>query len=287
MKKCWLFLIAVMVSLQVGAQTEVGSQGLPDADDQSRKPVELPMTMERQPQLLMDSMSLALPPAPPSLSNMNTQGIINTKGFAEQSSQGGTAFRLWKGANIGFYGSNYHLPGLMDTSSGTMAFQQDLGRWHFTASADANKYWMPWQRSLFTQYGFGGTVGYDVSEAVSLHAFGYYYANQMQVGPAMSHYMNSTTFGGFADIRFSNLFGSKLGVRRYVNPMNGKWETEPIVNPYIKVGSGRIELPLGGLLKSIVWGDRDNPMRYQPGGIVPSQVKPQQARPPVMRPPVR
>ena len=297
MKKCWLFLIAVMVSLQAGAQTEFGSQGLPDADDQSRKSVELPMTMERQPQLLMDSMSLALPPAPPSLSNMNTQGIINTKGFAEQSSQGGTAFRLWKGANIGFYGSNYHLPGLMNTSSGSMVFHQDLGRWHFTASGEANKYWMPWQRSLFTQYGFGGTVGYDVSEALSLHAFGYYYANQMQVGPAMTPYMNSTTFGGYANIRFSQTFGANLGARRYVDPMTGQWETVPIINPYINIGGGRLEFPLGDLLKHLVWDRNDKSrqraweehfnMNMNPAnGFSPSSAPMAQPPKPV-RPPIR
>ena len=286
MKKRFAILLAVMVSLQMEAQTEVTGQGLPDVDDQQKKPVEQPWMMDMQPQLFKDSLNVAMPPAPPSLSNMETQGVINTKGFAEQSSQGGTALRLWKGAYMGFYGSNYHLPGLMNTSSGSMVFHQDLGRWHFTASGEANKYWMPWQRSLFTQYGFGGTVGYDLSEAVSLHAFGYYYANQTMVGPAMSPYMNSTTFGGFADIRFSSLFGSKLGVRRYVNPMNGKWETEPIVNPYIKLGDSKIEIPLGGILKSIVGHDHDNPMRFQPGAM-PSQPKPQQVRPPVMRPPVR
>jgi len=286
MKKQLLFLLAVMVVLQVGAQTEVGGQGLPSGDDQLRKDVEQSWASDMQSQLSRDSLSLAVPPVPPSLSNMNTQGIINSKGFTEQLSQGGTAFRLWKGAYVGFYGSNYHLPGLMNTTTGTMAFHQDYGRWHFTASAEANKYWMPWQRSLSTQYGFGGMVGYDLSDAISLHAFGYYYANQMLVGPAMSPYMNNTTFGGFADVRFSSLFGSKLGVRRYVNPMSGKWETEPIINPYIKLGNGKIELPLGALLKAFVWGDRDNPMRYQSGGM-PSQPMSQPSRPPVVRPPGR
>ena len=48
---------------------------------------------------------------------------------------------------------------------------------------------------------------------VSLHAFGYYYANQLQVGPAMT--------------------------------------------PYIKIGSGRLEFPLGDLLKHFVWDRND------------------------------
>ena len=274
MKMRLLFLLAVMVSMQGWAQTETGGQRLLGMDDQQQKAAEKPLTIDMQPQLFKDSLALTLPPAPPTLSSMNTQGVINTKGFAEQFSQGGTAFRLWKGAYMGFYGANYHLPGLLNTSSGSIAFHQDLGRWHFTASADANKYWMPWQRSLSTQYGVGGMVGYDLSETVSLHAFGYYYANQMLAGPAMSPYVSNTTFGGFADVRFSSLFGSKLGVRRYVNPLNGKWTTEPIVNPYIKIGDSKIEFPLGSLLKAFVWGNDDNPMRFHPRPQAPQPVTP-------------
>ena len=116
---------------------------------------------------------------------------------------------------------------------------------------------------MTNQYGFGGTLGYDLNESISLHAFGYYYANQMQVGPAMSPFVNSTTYGGYADIRFNNTFGTKMGVRRYVSPWTGKWITEPIINPYIKIGDSKIELPVGGILKALVWGDRDDPMNIQ------------------------
>lgn len=110
----------------------------------------------------------------------------------------------------------------------------------------------------------GGTVGYDISSVVSLHAFGYYYANQMQVGPAMSPYVNNSTYGGYADIRFSKTFGTSLGVRRYVNPMNGKWTTEPIVTPHIKIGDSKLELPLGGLLKAFFDSRRESPMQFRP-----------------------
>ena len=63
----------------------------------------------------------------------------------------------------------------------------------------------------------------------------------MQVGPAMSPYVSNTTYGGYADIRFSQTFGANMGVRRYLNPMTGKWTTEPIVNPYIKIGDSKID----------------------------------------------
>ena len=71
----------------------------------------------------------------------------------------------------------------------------------------------------------------------------------------------------YADIRFSDRFGSNIGVRRYINPMSGQWTTSPIVTPYFRVGKRNkveIGLPLGELLKAAVWGDRDNPMRFRP-----------------------
>jgi hypothetical protein len=40
------------------------------------------------------------------------------------------------------------------------------------ACQDANKYWMPWQRNLSTQYGFGGTVGFAMTPYVNTSTFG-------------------------------------------------------------------------------------------------------------------
>ena len=103
--------------------------------------------------------------------------------------------------------------------------------------------------------------------------FGYYYAHNPLVGPAFSPYVSTTSYGGYADIRFSDRFGSNIGVRRYINPMSGRWTTEPIVTPYIKVKKLRIEFPVGSLLKTLIWGDRDNPLRFQPRPMPTPQPK--------------
>jgi hypothetical protein len=170
----------------------------------------------------------------------------------------------------------------MDIASGEIALRQQMGRFQFSASVMANKYWMPWQHDLTTQYGVGGAVAYQLSNAVSLHAFGQYYATNPILGPAYYPYVNTTNYGGYADIRFSSVFGTKLGVQRFQNPMTGQWTTEPIVNPYIKIGNSKLELPIGSLLKSFVWGDRDNPLHF-------NNSRPQAPRPgnmprPVQRP---
>ena len=176
-------------------------------------------------------------------------------------------FKLWNGASLIIYGGNNQMLGLMDAATGAVSLHYDFGRLHLTGSAVANKYWMPMHAQLYTQYGFGGTLGYDLTSSVSLHAFGYYYANNPLVGSAFSPYVSTTSFGGYANIRFSENFGCGVGVRRYINPMSGKWTTSPIVTPYFRVGKrNKIEigLPLGELLKAAIWGDNDNPMRYRP-----------------------
>jgi len=175
------------------------------------------------------------------------------------SKQSGTAFRLWKGAAVGVYGGMDHMPGLMDLNTGTLALYQSFGRLHLSLSANANKYWMPMQSTLLTQYGFGGHLSYDVNDWMTLHAFGNYYAGDMRMPPAISPYVYTSSFGGYADVRFSDHFGANLGAQRYMNPMTGRWETEPIVSPYVKFNNGaKLELPLGHLIKEIIWG-KDRP----------------------------
>lgn len=287
MVKRLLFLMTAMVALHVSAQTEVGSEGLSGKDVDVQK-----MVVGKQ--LQADSMRYRTEMMQPQFSAPTNPAV---QSFTNLTKQGGTGLRLWKGAYIGFAGMTDQKPGLMTTETGSVSLYQNLGRWQFTASALANKYWMPWQRTLSTQYGVGGTVAYILSDAVSLHAFGYYYANQLQVGPAMTPYMNSTTYGGYANIRFSSLFGTNLGARRYVDPMTGQWTTVPIINPYINIGGGRLEIPLGDLLKTLVWDRNDrsrqraweeNKMNFNPmNGFNPSNAPvvqpPRPVRPPMHR----
>lgn len=182
------------------------------------------------------------------------------------AAQSGAAFRLWKGAMLGVYGATDHMPGLMDINSGTLALYQNLGRLNLSLSANANKYWLPMQSTLLTQYGFSGHVSYDAASWITLHAFGNYYIEDLRLPPAISPYAYSTSFGGYADVRFSDHWGANLGAQRYLNPLNGRWETEPIVSPYYKFNNGsKLELPLGHLLKEMIWGrEQPTPMMMRP-----------------------
>ena len=189
------------------------------------------------------------------------RGAMSSLGYdVETSKMSGAFFPLWKNAAVGVYGGMDHMPGLMDLNTGSVVLFQDFGRLHLSLSANANKYWMPMQSTLLTQYGFGGHVSYDAASWLSLHAFGNYYAGDLRLQPAISPYAFTTSYGGYADVRFSNHWGANLGAQRYLNPMNGRWETEPIITPYYKFNNGaKIELPLGHLVKEAIWG-RDRPM---------------------------
>lgn len=217
---------------------------------------------------LMDSQKLHVgelsEPTLPPLQNPFQGNYDRTATFAIPALAPMPSASLWRGASLTAYGQTQQMVGLMDVSSGTATLRQNLGRWQFSATAVANKYWMPMQHDLRTQFGIGGTIGYTVNDALSLHAFGYYYRNPL-VAPAFSPYVATTSYGGYASIRLNDHLGTNIGVRRYVNPMSGRWTTEPISDLIIRFSKHfEMQLPLGGLLKTAVWGDRDNPTHFRP-----------------------
>ena len=250
-------LFALVVSIEASAQVETSEHHLPTTTSDN-----LPVHPNQQ--LMTDSLNFLPKAIENAYQHKNDMTDYRTKNYTTPTNLSVKPFWLWNNTNISVHGITGQMPGLMDMATGTISLNHNAGRLHFSALAVANKYWMPMQSNLYTQYGFGGTIGYDLSENVTLHTFGYYYANNPLVAPAFSPYISTTAFGGYADIQLSERFGTEVGVRRYVNPMTGRWTTEPIVTPYIKVGKVSIGLPVGGLLKSLVWGDNDNPTRVRP-----------------------
>ena len=158
--------------------------------------------------------------------DINPSLYDNRRGDWEVSTiQGGKLFTPWRGSAVVVTGGADSMPGLLDRESGALTLYQNAGRWSFSASALADKYRFVGMGFLQTRYGVGGTVGYRVSNALSLHAFGYYYGNSSMITPAVNPYLATTTYGGYADIRLHKNFGVDAGVRRYLNPMTGRWVT--------------------------------------------------------------
>ena len=275
-----LFFVLMVCALQANAQTEQDDKGILSENDAALRTIEFGnRLMMDSTKYTIDAMKPNLLPTPTEssgLSYLNTYKDKATHGIGlagQYAPMGVKSFNLWRGGHLGIYGVTNQMPGLMDFQTGSLTLHQDFGRLQLSASATANKYWMPMQSTLYTQYGFGGSAAYTISEAVTLHAYGQYYTNNPIVGPAFSPYVSTTTYGGYADVRINDYLGSNVGVRRYINPMSGRWTTEPIVTPYIKVKKSRIEFPIGSLLKTLIWGDRDNPLRFRPRPMSTPQQK--------------
>ena len=205
--------------------------------------------------------------------DINPSLYDNRRGDWEVSTiQGGKLFTPWRGSAVVVTGGADSMPGLLDRESGALTLYQNLGRWDFSASALADKYRFVGMGFLQTRYGVGGTVGYTVNDALSLHAFGYYYGNSSLISPAVNPYLATTTYGGYADIRLHKNFGVDAGVRRYLNPMTGRWVTDPIVSPYVKFNNGqKFGFDFGNILKGIIWGNEDKMMPRGPVRMPPPQ----------------
>lgn len=267
-----LIAVLVLLAANASAQTEDGDKLLPDVKTDSlrlEKPDILPPLPTPDARMLLLYSSSSKPMSP---------NYVPTMDMSVSPYKIPGQFRLWKGAGLSVAGSQAALPGLMGINSGSITFRQDYGRLHFKALGMANKYWMPSMTvgipTLQTQYGFGGTISYDVSKMLTLHAFGMYYATNPLVGAAVSPYVSTTQFGGYADIRMHKNFGVDTGVRRYLNPMTGQWVTDPIVSPYIRFNNGqKLGIQIGHLLKRLIWGNQDHYMPLGPVRMGPPPVR--------------
>ncbi|MGM9699512.1 MAG: hypothetical protein ACI3Y0_12865 [Prevotella sp.] len=162
----------------------------------------------------------------------------------------------WKGGILTATGAMLGNPGLLDIASGGLMASQRFGNLHLSVQAEANKYNFMWQGGVHTQYGVSGLLTYDFNRSLSLTAFGAFYDHTIHTGPALIPYVNSNVYGGYATIMFTDNFGADIGVKRYINPMTGRWNTDPIVSPFLKRGKQKWNIDLGGLLRDAIWGKR-------------------------------
>lgn len=280
-KSVILIAILSLLTSGVSAQSEVDG-GKPLPTDSLRLDGNMPMNDS----LLMRQDSELLPKPIQSMNETNAAIKLdvdpslynNPRGSWEVNTiQGGKLFLPWRGSALVVSGGAVSMPGLLDHESGALTLYQNVGRWNFSASALADKYRFVGMGFLQTRYGVGGTVGYTVNDALSLHAFGYYYFDSSMISPAVNPYLATTNFGGYADFRLHKNFGVDAGVRRYLNPMTGQWVTDPIVSPYIKFNNGqKFGFDFGNILKGLIWGNQDQD-KMMPRGPVrmppPSQQK--------------
>lgn len=273
-RKAILIAMLSLLTCGVSAQSEIeGGKVLP------KDSMRLGRNIPNNDSLLMghDSLLLLNRIQPTSVYNAATKLDINSSLYDNRRGdwqvntiQGGKLFTPWRGSAVVVSGGANSMPGLLDRETGALTLYQNLGRWDFSASALADKYRFVGMGFLQTRYGVGGTVGYTVNSVLSLHAFGYYYGNSTMISPTVNPFLATTTFGGYADIRLHKNFGVDAGAQRYLNPMTGKWVTDPIVRPYIKLNNGqKFGFDFGNMLKGLIWGNQDQMMPRGPVRMPP------------------
>lgn len=147
-------------------------------------------------------------------------------------------------------GSRTTYIGLGVTASSSLSYvYRPVDNLQISVSAMASKY--AFGTSFSNQFGFSGNLRYDFNEHVAFNMFGTYYLQQPFYSVAAYPYMGYSNFGAFMSFE-NDYVGANLGAQRYYNPMLHRWETVPIVMPYVKIGDVPLGVDVGGLLKSLL-----------------------------------
>lgn len=171
---------------------------------------------------------------------------------------------LWN--NGGVFGdvSSTSMPGMMGVESGRLTLVQQAGRFTFAAYGEAVKY--GYYGGLQTSLGFGGSVGYRISDRVSVTLFGSYYT-RLNAGmtPGMMGYTAIPNFGGYVDYRFADRWGVKVGAQAYRSDVTNRIEAQPMVIPYYKLSkNAEIGVDVGGILYQIIRSNSSHGQRMNP-----------------------
>lgn len=187
--------------------------------------------------------------------NIVGKPIFNTAGITSDSGTG-TPF-LWHNGKVVFSGSVTRMPGLMQIDNGAVGIYQRFGNFSFYGAGVVNKY--GFYRGVFTQYGVTGNLSYQFSKNLSLTAFASYYfggvpvfGNGQPFTPAMIGYFDTSKFGGYLDYKINDKFGVHLGGQAVQIFGTKKYQVEPIVTPYFKVGKIRMGLPVGQIVNGLI-----------------------------------
>ena len=169
-------------------------------------------------------------------------------------------FRWMNGEFITSGGTTVY-PGLMQIDCGVLGLFHRFGNFDLYVGGRVNKY--GYFRGVHTQYGVDGSVTYNLSPTTSFTAFGsYYFGRPPMIGgglpmpPAMVGYYDTSKFGGYVNQPLGERFGVLVGGQTVQQVYTWEYRPEPIVTPYVKVGTGKkkvaIGLPVGQILHGIL-----------------------------------
>lgn len=91
--------------------------------------------------------------------------------------------------------------------------------------------------SSYEDFGVNASLNYKITDRLSFIGFGQYSAraNINKIGGDNAWMIPSTNYGAVTRFMFNDNFGIQGGVKRELNPMNGKWRNIPIFAPVIKL----------------------------------------------------
>lgn len=167
----------------------------------------------------------------------------------------------WKGGELIASVWTAAYPGLMQIDTGSIGIYQRVGSFTFRACGVVNKY--GYFQGLHTQYGLNGSVTYQINPKISVTAFGTYYfgvppviGDGLPMTPAMVGCYGTSKVGGHINYDAGAGFGVLVGGQAVQQVGTQRYESEPIVTPYIKVGRGKkkvaIGLPVGQILHGLL-----------------------------------
>ncbi|MDE6801604.1 MAG: hypothetical protein K2J06_02450 [Muribaculaceae bacterium] len=163
----------------------------------------------------------------------------------------------WRNGSIIATGTETNMPGLMRIDNGSIGIFQNYDKISLYLGMEANKY--GYYQGLHTQYGITGNFSYLLSPHLSFSAYGTYYfgvpptlRGGLPMSPAMLGYYQRSTLGGYINYRINERSGILVGGQAVQQPGTNKYQFEPIVTPYFKVGKVVIGLPVGQILNGIV-----------------------------------
>ena len=167
-KQTIITILLAVATITANAQTEGNDKKTLSGNDAAVG------TMNFSDQMLTDTMRFNVEALQPGLLPRTTDNPRPGTELKEQYTMQGTKpFVLWQGGLLSINGATVDMPGMMGFETGVVALHQDFGRLHLTASAIANKYWMPMQGTLATQYGIGtfrSTLSATITTSIPLLA---------------------------------------------------------------------------------------------------------------------
>lgn len=166
--------------------------------------------------------------------------VFRKKDFHAQ----GSIMQFKNGMVVGS-GMRNEIVGVGDVNSAQISYQHRFNNHLFSSiSINAAKIEIPhFQDNVF---GASGSFFYVPQDNLRFKVFGSY---------SVSPFSKFTTYnyGGSVSFDMSERFGTEVGVQRFYDPIQKRWETVPIVVPYYKFNKITVGMDVGGILYEILY----------------------------------